>query len=915
MRLNLYEHNRIAYEKAIKLLNETGKAAVIHPTGTGKSFIAFHLVEENPQSTFLWLAPSEYIFRMQKKKIKDSQGIVFKNIVFRTYPWIFHNMNNLDTLNPDYIILDEFHRAGAREWGKNVKKIIELNPNAKILGLSATNIRYLDNQRDMAKELFDGNIASEITLTGAMGSGMLPVPKYVISVYSYKSRIKVYEQRVKNIKNRKRREESERLLERLRRALDMAEGLDTVFNRHTTEKTGKYIVFCAGLNHMYEMIAQAPQWFKDIDARPHIYCVHSLYPDSDRDFQGFIEDDSLHLKLLFTINILNEGIHINGIDGAILLRPTTSPIIYKQQIGRALSSDPSSKPVIFDLVNNFDSLSCVGALKEELEQNWTLFSKERRTDKGCRGFEIVDELIDCRALFEGIQKNLDTSWDDYYAEYLKYVEKYNDARPPRKYITDNGLWLGRWLMRQREIHAEGKLEKSRIDQLEAAGISWESESDENFSRWVHLLREYKNRYGHCRVPSKYTSGGKALGNWCHSVRKQYRNGRLPEERIEILNQIGFSWERNDIRWKDGYEHAKKYYKKYGNLDVKRSYVASDGYKLGLWIGTQRKVAKGKTYGNLTESKIAKLNSLGMIWESDGIFTEFDDRIAAYKTYVNIYSEPVMSRLKAGKVQKGLYEWVLQVRKQGREGKLPEEYARKLDEIKFVWDPEEYRWNRMFDVARDYFKQYGSLMMSDKYVKTHGTSLVTWVANQKREYNKESHGRLSEDKIIALESIGMYWDTRSEHSWNRGYSAFSKYVKHTGSTIIRTDYVTEDGFDLGRWVTHKKAEYNSGLLSKERIRLFNKLGMIWESNISRKSEQYWNDMYKVAKRYYKRHGNLNIKTDYVTKNGDKLGQWIASQRTLRRKAERQLAVMDAERINKLDQIGIIWNPTTKNGQKS
>ena len=62
------------------------------------------------------------------------------------------------------IILDEFHRCGAKAWGQGAANLLKVYPQAMVLGLSATAIRYLDNQRDMSDELFDGNIASEMTL-------------------------------------------------------------------------------------------------------------------------------------------------------------------------------------------------------------------------------------------------------------------------------------------------------------------------------------------------------------------------------------------------------------------------------------------------------------------------------------------------------------------------------------------------------------------------------------------------------------------------------------------------------------------------------------------------------------------------------------------------------------------------------
>lgn len=88
-----------------------------------------------------------------------------ENIRFYTYAKLMYmGEAELAALRPDYIILDEFHRCEAEVWGQGVQNLLACYLDAKLLSLSATHIRYLDNQRDMADELFDGNIASEVTL-------------------------------------------------------------------------------------------------------------------------------------------------------------------------------------------------------------------------------------------------------------------------------------------------------------------------------------------------------------------------------------------------------------------------------------------------------------------------------------------------------------------------------------------------------------------------------------------------------------------------------------------------------------------------------------------------------------------------------------------------------------------------------
>ena len=76
--LGLFSHNQRAYDAVCRLLTREGKAAVIHPTGTGKAFIAFRLVLDNPQARVLWLSPSGYIFRTQLENLRkrDRKSVV-----------------------------------------------------------------------------------------------------------------------------------------------------------------------------------------------------------------------------------------------------------------------------------------------------------------------------------------------------------------------------------------------------------------------------------------------------------------------------------------------------------------------------------------------------------------------------------------------------------------------------------------------------------------------------------------------------------------------------------------------------------------------------------------------------------------------------------------------------------------------
>ncbi|MBR1382463.1 MAG: helicase, partial [Ruminococcus sp.] len=289
MPMRLFAHNQTAYNAAVTMLAERGKAAVIHPTGTGKSFIGFKLCEDNPDKTICWLSPSRYIYQTQLENlVETSDGYQPENVKFYTYAKLMNVSDaKIDEIKPDYIILDEFHRCGAEFWGLGVDKLLRAYPDVPVLGLSATAIRYLDNQRDMTDELFDGNVASGMTLGEAIVRGILNPPKYVLTVYSYQKELERYETKIAGVKSKAARDEAAKYLEALRRTLEKADGLDKIFEKHIENKSGKYIVFCSGLEAMNSAAAEAKKWFVKIDKNPHIYKAYSNDPETSKAFADF----------------------------------------------------------------------------------------------------------------------------------------------------------------------------------------------------------------------------------------------------------------------------------------------------------------------------------------------------------------------------------------------------------------------------------------------------------------------------------------------------------------------------------------------------------------------------------------------------------------------------------------------------
>ena len=262
----------------------------------------------------------------------------------------------MENLNPDIIIMDELHRTGADKWGEKIDDLINMNPNAKILGLTATPDRMDD--KNIVDDLFCGNVDYELTLVDAIQKGIVQAPNYVKCDYSLRDSLESIKTAIEQCSNPQTKKELQERYDKMRRIVEHAEGIPALFAKNMTKKDGKYIVFCKDKQHMDELIESSKEWFANIDTNPEIYSVYSGEGYSEKvnknTIKSFEASKSKHLKLLFSVDMLNEGLHVEDISGVIMLRPTDSRIIYLQQLGRALSSDTSrEKTIVFDLVNNY----------------------------------------------------------------------------------------------------------------------------------------------------------------------------------------------------------------------------------------------------------------------------------------------------------------------------------------------------------------------------------------------------------------------------------------------------------------------------------------------------------------------------------------------------------------------------------
>ncbi|MBR3242394.1 MAG: Helicase associated domain protein [Parasporobacterium sp.] len=825
--IELFEHNKIAYEAVLEQLADTRKVCVIHPTGTGKSFIAFKWAEMHPHKCVLWISPSENIYETQKENVKRASNYEPENITFITYARLANLTDSeLDNLNPSLICLDEMHRAGAPVWYIGVKRLLKAYPDALLLGLTATPIRYLDNQRDMAQELFDDNVADSMTLGEAIARGILPTPKYVICLYRYDKSLSHYDKEFKYYKDRIRRSsaavraKAEDYLEKLRRALQMANGLEVVFKKHLTR--GKYIAFCADVDHMKEMLTRVPEWFSGVDDKPHVYSVWADSASAKSDYAAFREDGSKHLRLLFCVDMFNEGIHVEDIDGVILFRPTISPIIYKQQIGRALSAMKDGIPLIIDAVNNFENLYSISSIQSEMHEFVNFYLNTRRENEiEADAFEIIDEVRECRQLIDQLEETLSLSWEAMYGLAKTYYKTYGNLNMERRYRTAEGVPLGQWIATQRNVyncHSAGMLNEYRIRLLNEIGMEWDYARDLSWEKGFSHLMVYKETYGCVDIQSHYIcEDGFQLGKWISTQRSTYmmlRNaGRNPleDERLKRLNDLGMIWKQADAAFEEGLLEATKFAAEHGDLEVPAKYVSDNGFKLGAWIGRMRYRYTGyRNNAPLDEDQIKRLEALGMQWQSkydrkwELCFAEAD---RYYKLHGNLKGP-------RNYTQNGvnLFVWVKRQVKAARDGKLPEEKLRRLEQIGFTIPTREKTWEENFAQALVYYEQNGNLEIPKQYVAPNGTWLGKWISMQRLN---RKQGRLSDEQITKLNKLSMRWEDEFVRRWKANLRMASTYPRTVdGVPIIPDDTMSEFGTKLCSWVQLQDRKYHQGKLKAE-----------------------------------------------------------------------------------------------------
>ena len=862
--VGLYDHNAESYNKIKEAFKQNKEVAIVHATGTGKSFNAIQYAYDNKDKKIIYVVPYNPIIEHLNKIIEDNPNLTeydFKHVEFRTYT-SFINMSSeeLENLEVDTLILDEFHHIGAPIWGARIQSIIDTHPNLNILGMTAYTVRDRGTsyERDMANpeggELFSNKVASNYDLCDAMIDGVLPKPIYKSAYVNLEGTYEYLEKKVNSLDHEsKDYQELSKLMNDIKKRIHEAPSMTDVF-KNNIKKDGKYIYFCPlnseeGINDIDTIENEVKEWLKQMGLSEDDYVLYTttsqMGEDGKKNRDAFYNDKDLNdesannkLRIMFAINQYNEGTHVPNIDGVIMGRTTQSDIIFFEQLGRALAVRGRTKEV-FD---HYESKS-IDELKELCNKR-NIDINDNLSKSDLIELLVAPTVIDLANNIEFI-KDLENNLKDR----LKLIQGDGLGNKRISHITNANFDIE---MLNQNIFEIIKYMQDRLT------MTWEDKYE--------LAKAYYEHHGNLEVPDNFKTingyefdeNGEKLGKWIGQQRQAYKGKqKITPERIKKLEEIGMIWDLTKDKWMNNYNLAKIYYEHHGNLEMPQNFKTINGYefdekgiKLGGWITTQRQAYKGNKL-KLTQEQIKLLEKIGIKWnlKTDKWMNNYNLAKAYYAHYGNLEILQNFKTINGYEYdEKGikLGSWINAQRQayKGNKGKLTKEKIELLKEIgmRFETNFDESKWLQMYDLAKAYYEHHGNLEIPKGFKTINGYEfdekgfpLGNWLGTQRQTYKGKTTSKLNSDQIRLLGNIGIAWDLITD-KWMSNYNLAKAYYEHHGNLEIPNNFKTingyeydEHGVNLRAWLSGLKQAYEgkSNLkITEDRIKLLEKIGIKW-----------------------------------------------------------------------------------------
>ena len=913
MSMTLNPVNEAAFQKAVQSLETLNRAAVFHPTGTGKSCIAWKVVEAHPQTTFFWLvAGAQRLALRQAELTRYNGGTLPGNVRFcdceklaaaTPEQWV-----RLGEQKPGCIVLDCYHELSAVCWAQSVQKLLRMCPQAKVLGLGVPNGAPVCAA---AQELFADCIVSHMTVSEAMAAGTMPVPSaYAALLWPQEEELATLRARIKNLCMPKGDTSLRVQYEELSWSLRQVENLTVLLPRLLSDTSGHYLVLFESAAYQEKLGAELEQLLRTVDPAVRFYAAdHACFADSAA-VETFLSDTAPGPKVLLCVNAPGVQQPLEGLAGVILVRQSSLMSTFKQMLCRALVAAGSRSVPVFDLVAQFEGLGNGRTLQRDCTEAMT------RAGSKTPGFRQERPMQQTYRLYGKLRREMEARWEVLCQAAADAAAKEGTLELPRSYTIHSGVPVGKWLELQRQVQAgqrPGRLTAEQAAKLEKLGIRWNHRLEAAWEKGFASAQKYRTEHGDLLVPVRYRDKNDfALGEWIVYNRQRYLGGNLTQNRIERLEAIGMVWSTSNDLWEQNYAAATQYYLEHGDLEVPIKYETPSGFGLGVWLGAQRAAHKA---GELPQEQVERLDALGMDWtnRNDRKWMSLYDVAAAYyheHGNLNVPSEYVTpDGVLLGKwVARQRYAYLNPDRSSARV--TPERKAL-LNKLGMVWEKYD-PWQERYDLALAYKTEHGDLEIPSVYKTADGVWLGSWVSRQRQALNSGSSALSSERRKllrILFKGERRPSDPAADHgtvreaNWERNFRSAARYARKYKHLLVPASYVDSDGVRLGVWISNlraaRKNRPDSYQVTPAHIKKLNSIGMVWDARDAK-----WGTAYQQAKAYYKAHGNLHAAANYKSdETGFCLGDWLRRMREWDTTHDPKLT---PERRAMLDKIGMEWS---------
>jgi superfamily II DNA or RNA helicase len=479
----------------------------------------------------------------------------------------------------------------------------------------------------------------------------------------------------------------------------------------------------------------------------------------------------------------------------------------------------------------------------------------------------TDQIQKLEALSGWVWSVRDSSWEESVDAYLRYVDRYGHGLIPASYI-DGQIAIGNWVSSQRNANISKKLSIDKFEILDSLPF-WVWDVEEHlWNKNYEILKHYVSLSGSSRLRNKESYQDVNLGAWIGSQRKLFRQNRLSDVRIQMLEAFPeWSWNPTDENWNTAYESLVEFTGVNQRLPEKGQVHYWKKQDLSHWVQRQR-----NNRNHLSRSQIKMLESIEC-WTWDVKEENWNQGFADLVAFANVFgTSRVPNNYKTD--SRDLYQWVQAQRIAFRKGKITTQRIDLLNslqdltekKVQWYWEAWDEEWETAITALRNFADREGHTRIPMDYVED-GFDLYQWVLHKRNLHKRRKTDlTLNEERIAQLEALpGWTWKPH-EQIWQDAFKKLSEHLAETGQCH------SFPSASLRNWVLRQRQEYEQGKLDSLRT---SQLESLTEWTWIDPRPDSWETALDLLNSFVKREGRRPKR--HEKEKGFAIGAWCGTQR--------------------------------------